>query len=267
MAKHQRSSGKVIVSGNVIEVYDYEIPVLIGKKSGGRLKAEEGKSEREESNRRLSTRRARQNVRQLALSNFSKDDKFLTLTFREEVFITKGKGEKQIREPVDITNVKQCNLLFKAFMRKLKLKAEKQGVKLKYLAVIEFQDLNGRGAVHYHIMSNFKYIPQEELLKMWGHGGVFINRMDQKNDGKGVDNVGAYISAYMTEDVNDSRLKGEKAYLTSRSLDRPKTYKGAAGELIKQVYGLGNKKEVFTNQYSSEHNGKITYKEFNLDRE
>ena len=59
--------------------------------------------------------------------------------------------------------------------------------KIKYLAVIEFQE---RGAVHYHVLSDIPYIPQKELQDIWGHGFVYINAV------KHVDNIGAYIVKY-----------------------------------------------------------------------
>lgn len=56
-------------------------------------------------------------------------------------------------------------------------------------------------------------------MEIWGHGFVKINAIDK------VDNLGAYITKYMTKDKADDRLKTEKGYLCSRNLQRPKIYK------------------------------------------
>lgn len=66
---------------------------------------------------------------------------------------------------------------------------------IDYLNIVEPQ---ARGAWHCHILMKFNeldsiYIPNEELRRVWGHGFVRVNRL---ND---VDNIGAYLSAYLTD--------------------------------------------------------------------
>jgi len=138
--------------------------------------------------------RRRDKIRRLACCNFNvKYAKFLTLTFAE-----------------NMTDIKECNVLFKNFIKRLKYNYSLKSI--KYLAVIEFQK---RGAVHYHVLLDIPYIPQEELQEVWGNGFVYINAITH------VDNIGAYVLKYITKDNNDSRLMGQKAYLTSRNLIKP----------------------------------------------
>jgi hypothetical protein len=59
---------------------------------------------------------------------------FTTLTFRE-----------------NLHNIKEANYEFLKFIKRVKYKFGD----FKYLAVIEFQD---RGAIHYHMISDFRYI-------------------------------------------------------------------------------------------------------------
>ena len=73
----------------------------------------------------------------------------------------------------------------------------------KYLAVVEFQK---RGAIHYHMLSDFGYIEQKELEKIWGNGFVWIRDLLTGNNGKPVDNVGAYLVKYMNKNIIDKRL-------------------------------------------------------------
>lgn len=82
------------------------------------------------------------------------------------------------------------------------------------------------------MMSDLPYIPHEELEKIWGHGFVGINKIDH------VDNVGAYMTRYMAEDMTDTRLMGEKSYSTSKNLLRPTEFVGDAAEEIIKMYDL-----------------------------
>lgn len=160
-----------------------------------------------------------------------------------------------------MSDVKECNQLFKKFIMRLNYKLNQ---KIKYLAVIEFQE---RGAVHYHVLSDIPYIPQKELQDIWGHGFVYINAV------KHVDNIGAYIVKYMTKDTEDLRLQGLQAYLHSRNLIKP--YEVVNHNLkefdlyekkLEQKYKLSELKPVFESNYDTEHLGSCEYIQYNLKR-
>lgn len=189
----------------------------------------------------------RDTIRRLACCNFdNKYDKFLTLTFADNK-----------------TDVQECNVLFKAFIRKLR--EVKHISNLKYLAVIEFQE---RGAVHYHVLLNIPYIPQKELQNLWGHGFVFINAIEH------VDNIGAYIVKYMTKDNTDTRLRGQKAYLFSRNLKKPQKiinhdfddFDKMEKKIIDE-YKLDEIQPIYEANYDTEVLGHCEYKQYNLKRE
>lgn len=222
--------------------------------------------EREADNKKRSLRRARNNIRRLAVSNFGSMDKFITLTFRDETY--EGKGQHRFK--VDWTNVEHTNQCFKTFIQRLRRYTKKKGGDtFQYIAVHEIQEKNDRGAIHYHMMANLDYIPYEELGELWGHGFIGINRMDKVRDKKGkirsVDNVGAYMVKYMMKS-KDERLKGKKAYLTSKGLIRPEVFRGDTAEAIIEHLGLNEKKEHFSNSYTTEMLGNCLYKEYNLKR-
>lgn len=181
----------------------------------------------------------------MACSNFDvKYAKFLTLTFSE-----------------NMTNIKECNLLFKNFIKRLKYQYNKN---LKYLAVIEFQK---RGAVHYHVLLDIPYVPQNVLQELWGNGFIFINAIDH------VDNIGAYILKYITKDNNDVRLMGQKAYLYSRNLKKPeeiinhnlKDFSDMECKILSR-YNLNEIKPIYVSNYDTEILGSCTYKQYNLKR-
>jgi hypothetical protein len=241
----------VVLSGDkLIEVYEYERPVRTGPRpkplpifdedTGEIIDQEKPEqTERREDN----NRRARMELRRTINASFDVHSKFLTLTFAE-----------------NITDVKTANAIYSKFMRKMKRKYGS----IKYATVIEFQQ---RGAVHYHMIADLPYISKQELARIWGQGFVKINDITGQNGGDGVDNVGAYVTAYMTKDQSDPRLNGQKAYFTSRNLERPITVHGMDAIELIDAYGLEQKKEVYASSYESEHQGNITYKEYNLKRQ
>lgn len=252
---------KIIVSGPVVERWQYEQPVRLGKRlrhidpetgevlNGGPTKQVEldadgnvVKKERKVDPKRTNARRSKMQLRRLVLSNFENRDKFITLTFRD--------GSVS-----DVQDVKECNGAFDRFIKRLRRKYGD----FKYCRVIEFQDSNGRGAVHYHCIMTLPYVRYEQLGEAWGNGFVGINAIDH------VDNVGAYIQKYMTKDFNDNRLAGMKAFATSQNLQRPIVLYGEEAEEINEAY-LAQKKEVFQNSYESEYQGNIMYSEFNTNR-
>jgi len=248
---------KVIISGDVIEVYEYEkMPYQLAN-----YKNDESISDVEwikEYDKELDKRyedlsdeikhllsvvdgrmgssitRTRNMIRRLILANFDNGSKFVTLTFKE-----------------NITELSEANKYFDRFIKRMRRKY----AGFKYIAVVEFQK---RGAVHYHMLSDLPYIKASEMEQLWGNGFIKINRITH------VDNVGAYVIKYMTKDMSDIRLFNSKAYNASKGLQKPVTVRGELAEEIHRMYG--NAKEVFTNSYTSEYLGQVTYKEYNLKR-
>lgn len=89
---------------------------------------------------------------------------------------------------------KQLYKDFDKFIKRLKYKY-KDRTTIDYISVVEPQ---GRGAWHCHVLMRFNdlesiFIPNDELRDLWGHGFVTIRPL------KDVDNIGAYLSAYLTD--------------------------------------------------------------------
>lgn len=242
---------KVIVSGGVYEFYRFEDTIFRGYQSNRNSGANTSSTNIEvdyetgeilEEDKALSSRaksniRARNNVRRLALANFNNKSKFLTLTFKE-----------------NIQDISKANEFFKSFVRKLK-KVDKD---FKYLAVIEFQE---RGAIHYHMLCDFKYIKAKAIEEMWGQGFIKINRITH------VDNIGAYVVKYMTKTDADERLIGKKMYQCSRNLDRPRELVGEQAEYLYNQILKEKRKMVYSSSYENKQTtNKIFYEEYNLNR-
>jgi hypothetical protein len=269
----KKSRYKVIVSGSIVELYKYNDGVRYGKQDDksynvygpapnsieDKLPPKKEKKKTADGltidpdtgeviydpmvARRANMRASKNEFRRVILSNFSTGSTFITLTFRD--------GSVS-----DLRDVSVCNKAFKEFIQSMRYKYGK----FKYARVIEFQDANGRGAVHYHVIfDGLPYIHYDVLAEIWGHGFIGINRIDH------VDNVGAYIRKYMAQELDDKRLMGKKAHEGSRGLVRPyEAYGDEAVELI-EAYQLDQKKWVFRNSYESEHQGFTEYYEYNLN--
>lgn len=253
---------KVVISGNVVEVYEYND--IIKKDKGYVKKHDWTDEEKERQNAKRSRTRSMTNFRRLALSNFNNNSIFLTLTFADT-------------DTLDIKDVEHTNKEFKKFIQRMR---HVYG-DFKYLAVIEFQDKNDRGAVHYHLlMDGLPFIPHSKeyadknkieykhnLTDLWGLGYVWVNRIEH------VDNIGAYMSKYMTKNLDDERLKGKKAYLYSKNLIRPMEFTDYASvSALINSWGLDDIEPVYKDtwvQYKGEDNeyiNQIIYREYNLDR-
>ena len=230
-------SKKVIVSGNVVEVYDYEKPIITGysvKDHYKRGRCFEASEEDKQINRGKVFNRAKRDIRRSVNCNIQENSKFITLTFAD-----------------NITDLKVANYEWKKFKQRLETKI---GYKLQYLVVIEFQK---RGAIHYHcVMFNLSYIQNKDLAAIWGNGYVKINRIDN------VDNVGAYVCKYMTK-TDDDRLLGQKMYFSSRGLKKPVEIKEES-RVESLASSLPAPALTYSNTFENEYNT-ISYKQYNLN--
>lgn len=231
---------KVVKAGNTYEVSKYE---HLNVNGGG---AREGDGEFRDHNYKNTQRKRRNMVRQLVTNNFDNKSKFITLTFKD-------------KNGLDVTDVKECNKIFHNFINRVRRRYS-----LQYLAVIEFQDKNDRGAVHYHMISNLTYVPFKELLSLWGHGGVRINAVYE------CDNLGAYVIKYMNKDLDDKRLQGLKAYNCSKGLKKPLELKSWESSDVSALDALldhlKEKSPSYVASYESETAGSIEYLQYNFNR-
>lgn len=240
------SYARVFISGHVIEVYQYGKGVQRQTNRCGR--AGKGKLSEQErvQNRLVALVRARRELRRIINSNFNRWgelSKFVTLTFRNNVF-----------------DLQLANKHFRSFIKRLNYAVFKTKDSVaKYTAVVEFQK---RGAVHYHVVFyNLPYIAKEDLERIWGHGFVDIHVIDN------VDNVGAYVSKYLTKSNFDERLRGHKCYFNSRGLKKPIVRLLKPLELEELLKSLPENALVYERLYSNEYVGTMLYKQFNLKRE
>jgi hypothetical protein len=247
------SAIKIIVSGNIIEVYEYEKVEVNDIKD---KKDSDLKWDRKKENIEQATHRARENIRRSVLSNFTDRDLFITLTFADDV-----------KDNIDYTNRE-----FKKFIQRVNYKTKKVGIGFKYIAVWE---LTKKGRIHYHMICNLpldfiegdllegeeKYHNKENSFRemYWKNGWVDIQEI------KGCDNVGAYLIKYLQKDFVSNHKENKKRYLHSVNLDKPHVISNDdikdTLEILKDYY------PVFTSNYELYYQGNVKYKEYNLLRE
>lgn len=234
----------MIVSGHVTEIVEFDKPVVIGRNSSNALGRSIMASEVDKESTRYKTlRTAHQTLRRLINANVDAwgcTPKFVTLTFADNV-----------------QDIKTANHEFGKFRRRLEYELK---FKVKYAVVIEFQK---RGAIHYHsVFFNLPYIKNSRLAEIWENGFVRINKIDD------VDNVGAYVTKYMTKEAQDKakadRLIGQKSYFTSRGLKKP--VESTDEKEIEQVTAALSHSKVFESYFENDYLGTIHYTQFNLLR-
>lgn len=201
---------KIIISGDIFEVFDYEKEVWQGTlPQQNRRKVNTGPKSKTGTRSEKSFMRARSKFKRLIEANINFEDetlrpRFVTFTFEE-----------------NITDIKEANNCFTKFIRKfnsfLGSVLDCKTYRLKYGKTIEFQK---RGAVHYHVLFfNLPYFKNmyDKMNELWGHGWVISKKIDH------IKSLSSYVCKYMTKSINDNRLYSEKCYTTSKNLEKPRT--------------------------------------------
>lgn len=133
----------------------------------------------------VSMRRTFKKLRRLINNNFTggKSELFFTLTYAD-----------------NMQDHRQLGHDFKTFWLRFKRRYPDA-------EVLRVSEPQGRGAWHLHcLVKNVGFIANSDLAEMWGHGFVKVNSI------KGVDNIGAYLTAYLAdiplEDFKTSGVRG-----------------------------------------------------------
>ena len=235
---------RIIVSGNVVEITTYERGYFKNYHDAKKVGRSSKNTTNEDKsfNREKVLQRARARVRRLACAN-PQLNKFFTLTFAD-----------------NITDLKYANNQFCNFVKRLnRYLAKMKKDKMQYIAVVEFQK---RSAIHYHLLCNLPFISAKMLQEIWQNGFVKINKIDD------VDNVGAYITKYMSKDNEDERLVGNRCYFTSQGLQEPTTIEENGVEnTIAHLLLAGDielQKEPYKKTFENEQLGNIEYTQLTL---
>jgi len=218
---------------------------MIDTTTGEIIEVENSKSRDEQLG---SLERTIRRLRMIINANFfgEPNELFITLTYRENMI-----------------DVKRLYSDFKRFY--MRLKRRYKGYKFEYVNAIEPQL---RGAWHIHLLLKamnvkYLYIPNEEIAKLWGYGFTKTKRIES------VDNIGAYLSAYLTnleDGGKGARLylypSGVNIYRTSRGIKKP--------HIIKGDMGLDEKYKVYERDFEIKDGddvvNRVTIKQYNFRR-
>jgi hypothetical protein len=234
---------KVLVSRHVVEIWRYADMPVQGVSSEGLGEPKERSPGELLEERRKNQRKSKWAFMRTVNCTFTEGSKFITFTFANGVL-------------QDVTDVREANKFWDKFMHRMRRKFHS----FEWAVVVEFQDSNGRGAVHFHMIANLPYIPKNELEKLWKGGFVWVNQIDH------VDNVGAYVVKYMAADMDDVRLCGLKAWRTSRKVKKPLELRGDDARDFLEGYAVGERCPAVVRDYESEFHGMIQYEQYNLKR-
>lgn len=231
---------KVLVSGNVVEIWRFsDRPNFPPERDDDETREKVPCDSVAE--RQRNQRRSKWNFMRTVNCTFDRGSKFITFTFRDGILD-------------DVTDVREANVFWNSFIKRMR----RRYGSFEWAVVVEFQDSNGRGAVHYHMIANLPYIPQDELESIWEAGYVWINEIDH------VDNVGAYVVKYMAADMDDMRLAGLKAWRTSRNVKKPLLLRGDEARDFLSRLDTPMMPLRIQSQYASEYSGLILYEQYNL---
>lgn len=195
------------------------------------------------------------NLRNLINNNFfgGSNELWITLTF----------GDNKVYNPNDL-----CRY-FQTFMQRLRYKYK--NLKLDYIYVPEPHE---KGDWHIHLLlkaNNVLYIDNSVLNNIWGNGFVKVNRL------KDIDNIGAYVSAYLINIKDGSKTKkgarlhlyptGHQLYRFSKGIIKPKSEYITYDEAKEKI---SSDKLTFTNTISvtteSDFQNIIHYEYYNSKR-
>jgi len=186
-------------------------------------------------------------------ANFSgkSNELFITLTYAE-----------------NMQDIKQVCRDYEVFYKKLKRKYKDYG--FEYVSVPEPQS---RGAWHLHVLlkamnKEYLYIPNDEIETLWSHGFTKTERLNQ------VDNVGAYVSAYLTDLYNENtgaKAKGARLYLYPAGMNLYRCSRGIKrAEIVEGNLHIDDKYKVYEKQFEITQNDEVvnvvTIKQYNMKR-
>jgi len=218
---------KIVRSGNVIEIYEYE-----RRLAPTNLRAKRNKKDRTgnvfatKKRRSDNLYRLRKSFIRICNANLSGEEvpAFATLTMYQ------------------VIPLKRAVVHFSGFIGRLR---KRIGRNFRYIAVPEFQK---RGAVHFHVLfwglpdgyvdeilteseaqfsaQDLKESNSRTLQNVWGYGYVDCFRTN------GSPKLASYMSKYMFKTMHDERLMGKKAYVCSRNVLRPVSLQTATSASI-----------------------------------
>jgi hypothetical protein len=278
------SNDRLVISGSMFEFYEFSDPIMYGRRFKRKNREDNDdisynspKAMTEEEKIISSARRAKRNISRLIRTNAfnwldSDNNPYmpitLTLTFADEV--------KDIETANGLFSdfIQRLNYSVNLTERKYNKKEAKKNL-LKYSAVIEFQDKNRGGVVHYHMI--FYNLPKmtkiyDRLTKIWGKGYFWVGTKTKNrkkgfayiNDNKRLKKIVEYFTKYISKSFEDERLKNKKKYFNSRELIKPTELE--VEELVYMIKKIMPKEALSYEAKDLKYKYKLREKSFNYQK-
>ena len=198
---------KTVIAGPLVKIVEYtpQMPRDKGLTRSARRKATD------EAHKALNHRTAQGRLEEKLAMNFSSRDYFATFTYRP--------GEEPATR-------KEAKAQQAQYIRRLRDARKRRRQPLQWVFAIE----NKHGEARYHshaiINSTGSEADKEEIISLWEHGNVHIERLFNEAHDNGEDfNTWLQVARYMTkerpEDGPDTTPNGAQLYSCSRNLQRP----------------------------------------------
>lgn len=255
------SYNKLIVSGNLLELYNYEQEPneRLGRQNTrvkGRLADQFTSVEfpnyrdnplfitQQKVRRSDNARHASLAFRRLVSANLRDNENpvFCSLTFKQE-----------------FTDVRDTARFFNLFTKRMR---RVFGDEIRYVAVPEFQK---SGRVHYHAL--YWGLPVDiasrerkdrKIANLWAQG--FVDIIDTDGSPK----LATYMAKYMSKAMRDPKLWAHKSYFGSQNLLRPKVSRGFPEWWVNDQYDLDKLLPDYESEFSTVWLGQAKYKRYNV---
>lgn len=186
----------------------------------------------------------------------------------------------------NMQDLKKLHFDFKNFWKRFKEYCKNNSYSIpEYINAVEPQE---RGAWHIHLLiiwnDKAPFIPHEDFWKMWSPTGFKNNRDFVKiqslyQDGKAIDNVGAYLTTYLTDTISSDEHKREKynrlklyptgmnIYRTSKNIKRPEVEYMSEKFARKKVSSakLTFEKHITLSDEEKGYSNELIYRYYNLN--
>lgn len=150
---------KTIKAGNYLEC---EIYPVVDMETAGRIRTGKRTTKAQ---KEVNLRNARKKLERLMNANFGTGDLIAHLTMEET------DDEAGMRR------------IARNFIGRLRARARKKGVELRYIYVLEATGAQERRRGHMHMVLNGGWISRDEIEAMWGHGLSRVDRVQRQEKG------------------------------------------------------------------------------------
>lgn len=184
---------KTITAGRIVKTILYTAPEI---RDSERVRAEKARMTTA-AQKAMNDKSARNRLEMLLAANFTGQDLFLTLTYRD--------ADLPAKRAAAVQRVRQ-------FLKDLRKHRTARGQALKYVYTTE--EKHGEARLHHHLVINSTGRDIETIRSLWPHGDIIdLEQIDEDDY--------AALAMYITKESVDGRPVGAQMWTRSRNLEKP----------------------------------------------